>query len=589
MSGPSDLARLTVTIDTANELFLSEVPKMIDVGGGVMRPTNAKVLADLATQMFGAMIYTSTALGLAGTVSGSHFTVLSAASDEYLKLYRNDSGVATYIDTIPNAQALNTITAIIKPFLSASTEVDYLSVTDDLGAVLARFTSKAIRTVALDIAATLDKVTTIGTSEGSLTLYADDERLLLGPMEMRPTTLPGAYVTDTFGNILTDLNDPKADPIESSPFKDGVLFSPLIVTFGSESVKLYPQNMLPRRDRSEAMVATISSTSTDAVSTGRAIDISAGQFGSGAVLQLRSKADATIHRFLNLTLRNVPTQSTPVPVKVLMIGDSIGNRYGGVLLEQYLVAHGYAPTFIGTFPGSGNPTNSNDDTGKMGECREGWETGDFTNAVIDRVTAVAAGGESGYLALSKAQKANINPFLRAAGGGDSASIIRNGNVFDPAYYVSRFSLPTPDVVVIMVGTNDSRDRAANTVYNDVYANDTIMISQIRAAWPACRIIRCLPGTAISEERNRLWTSHYLPMIRAIQDVQRVRADSKSYLAPTWAMSDPESGYFMPIGTVDQNGIMSGDWQDPIHPIASSRAALYKALAAYVAWAAITLT
>ena len=49
MSGADDLARLRVTIDTADELFLSEEPKMVDVGGGVMRPTNAKVLADLPT------------------------------------------------------------------------------------------------------------------------------------------------------------------------------------------------------------------------------------------------------------------------------------------------------------------------------------------------------------------------------------------------------------------------------------------------------------------------------------------------------------------------------------------------------------
>lgn len=589
MSGATDLARFKVTIDTANELLLTDEIKMMDVGDGVMRPTNAKAISDLATQMFGAMIYTSTALGLAGTVNGSHFTVLSATTDEYLKLYRNDGGVATYIDTIPNAQALNAIAAIIKPFISASTEVDYLSVTDDFGAILARFTSKGIRTVAVDTLATPDKVTSIGTNEGSLALYADDERLLLGSMEMRPTTLPGVFVTDAFGNILSNLNEPQADPIEASPFQDGILFSPMIATFGAESVKLYPQNMLPRRDRSEGMVATVSSASTEAVSSGRALEISADQFGPGAVLQLRSKANATNHKFLNLTVRNVPTQATPVPVKVLLVGDSIGNRYGGILLDQYLIANGYAPTFIGTFPGSANPTNSNDANGKLGECHEGWETGDFTNAVVDRVAAVAPGSEAAYLAMSKTQKANINPFLRAAGGGDSPSIIRNGNVFDPAYYQSRFALATPDVVVIMVGTNDTRDRLSSTIYDDVYANDTIMISQIRAAWPACRIIRCLPGTAINEDRNLLWTSHYLPMIRAIQDVQRVRADSKSYLAPTWAMSDPESGYFMPIGTVDQNGIMTGDWQDPVHPIASSRAALYKALAAYVAWAAITLS
>ncbi|MFG0818740.1 hypothetical protein ACF8QE_04515 [Pseudomonas sp. GLN_3] len=38
MSGAEDLARLTQTIDTANELFLSEEIKMVDVGGGGAAP-----------------------------------------------------------------------------------------------------------------------------------------------------------------------------------------------------------------------------------------------------------------------------------------------------------------------------------------------------------------------------------------------------------------------------------------------------------------------------------------------------------------------------------------------------------------------
>lgn len=118
MSGADDLARLKQTIDTTNELFLSEEIKMVDVGGGVQRPTNAKVLADLSTQMSGALIYTSTALGLAGTVSGGYFSVISADAKGYVDLYRNDSGVATPIDTVPNSAAVNEIADRVKEFTS---------------------------------------------------------------------------------------------------------------------------------------------------------------------------------------------------------------------------------------------------------------------------------------------------------------------------------------------------------------------------------------------------------------------------------------------------------------------------------------
>ncbi|KMN06740.1 hypothetical protein [Pseudomonas helleri] len=111
MSGADDLARLTVTIDKANELFLSEEPKMVDVGGGVMRPTNAKVLADLATQMNGAQIYTSVALGLASTAQGSYFSVPSPESVEYLILYLNNRGAPLEIKRYPSSKGLDSARA----------------------------------------------------------------------------------------------------------------------------------------------------------------------------------------------------------------------------------------------------------------------------------------------------------------------------------------------------------------------------------------------------------------------------------------------------------------------------------------------
>lgn len=586
MSGAEDLARLTETIDKTDELLLSPEIKMVEVSPGVFRPTNAMVMANLSTLLGGAMPYTSVAEGLAGTSDGTNFSVVSSAQDEYVNVYRNVGGAAELVDTYPNAEAIKAVSSLIAGFQSAGGEVDYLTVTDVLNGVLARITSKAFRSTAFDIISSEDGVTSMSAADGGQIMYVDALRAIFGPAEFQPATVPGVYITDTAGGVLVDLSSREADPVDASPFKSGILFSPLIATFGSEPVYLYPQNMLARRSRFEGAVATVSSAVNEAVETGRKIPVSYGQFGSDAVLQFRNKADATSHRFITLTVRNVPTQSTPVPIKVLLIGDSIGNRYGGKLLRHYLEAHGYAPTFIGTIPGSGNPTNSNDDTGELGECREGWESGDFTNAVTDRVSVVAPGGEASYMAMTKAQKANINPFLRSASGSDPASFIRNGNIFDPAYYQSRFSLATPDVVVVMPGTNDARDRLASTIQADVLANDTIMLSQIRTAWPDCKIIRCLPGTAINEDRNILWTSHYLPMIRSIQAAVKARADSKLYLAPLWAMSDPESGYFVQTANADENGVTPGDWQDPIHPIASSRAALYKALAAYVAGAAI---
>ena len=105
MSGAEDLARLTVTIDKVDELLLSPEIKMMDVGDGVMRPTNAMVMTNLATQLGGAMPYTSVEEGILGTVDGTNFSVLSSAEDEYVRLYRNEAGVAVFVDAYPNATA----------------------------------------------------------------------------------------------------------------------------------------------------------------------------------------------------------------------------------------------------------------------------------------------------------------------------------------------------------------------------------------------------------------------------------------------------------------------------------------------------
>jgi hypothetical protein len=108
MSGPADLARLTETIDLANELLLSPEIKMLDVGDGVNRPTNAMVMSGLATQLGGAMPYATVGEGIAGTVSGTNFSVLSSVDDEYVKLYRNEAGAPVLLDEYPNAKATRT-------------------------------------------------------------------------------------------------------------------------------------------------------------------------------------------------------------------------------------------------------------------------------------------------------------------------------------------------------------------------------------------------------------------------------------------------------------------------------------------------
>jgi hypothetical protein len=143
MSGPSDLARFTATIDTANELMLTDEIKMMDVGDGVMRPTNAKVLSDLSTRMSGALIYTSVALGLAGTPTGGHFSVVDSSADGYLILFRNDAGVPIEVKRYPSSVALQNMESLVRRTDEA---VDYLNITDEEGGIQMAASSQRLRT-----------------------------------------------------------------------------------------------------------------------------------------------------------------------------------------------------------------------------------------------------------------------------------------------------------------------------------------------------------------------------------------------------------------------------------------------------------
>ena len=110
MSGPTDLARLTVTIDKADEIFLSPEIKDVDVGNGETRPTVTKVLSIAASQFGGAMPYTSIEEALTKTVSGTVFSVptklaLSPDPLKYIDMYLNDEGSPVPLGDYPNGFA----------------------------------------------------------------------------------------------------------------------------------------------------------------------------------------------------------------------------------------------------------------------------------------------------------------------------------------------------------------------------------------------------------------------------------------------------------------------------------------------------
>ena len=319
------------------------------------------------------------------------------------------------------------------------------------------------------------------------------------------------------------------------------------------------------------------------------INLDTSNMTNQAYLTLRDSAQNTITQMPIAIKKSTSTGKSP---KVLIIGDSISNRGLADMLSLILTSKGHAPVFIGTMYGAAaSSTSANDVGGLLGECREGWETGDYTYQVNDRAQIVT--DESAYLAMSKDEQWRYNPFLRQSTASDSATVVKNGYVFDPAFYQSRFSLDTPDIVVIQLGTNDMRDRDEPDLTANFISNMTLMVNQIKSAWPSAKVILSVPNTGNDAERNELWFNEYFPILRATLNMQNTLPVT---VCPAWAFMTAETGFVMtpnpnavkPASTDDVTGALFGEYSDAIHPYNSNKWQMAEIIAGYVVCAADNL-
>ncbi len=221
MSGPSDLARLTETIDLANELLLSPEIKMLDVGDGVMRPTNAMVMTNLATQLSGSMPYASVALGLAGTVTGTNFSVISGADKTYVDLYRNEAGAAIYIDSYPNTEAVAEIREDINTFDPSSSNVAVEYMGEDEFIVSETLNDGALEMIGGQIANEKNGLGLYDSARNPIAKFGASASEING-LVLERSTAPGIEIVDDLDFIFPggDFSGP-GDPEADSP----VLFS----------------------------------------------------------------------------------------------------------------------------------------------------------------------------------------------------------------------------------------------------------------------------------------------------------------------------------------------------------------------------
>jgi hypothetical protein len=392
--------------------------------------------------------------------------------------------VAVEIKRYPSALGVTELSKLVQNQLGLASAADEvgLAVADEEGGEQLLLTPVRLRTPVLEFR-TDEAASGIYGADLEALLHADERGLSLGPLMFGPTLLPGMYVVDEEDGILQEFSYPGQAPETLEPqltdaLAGGVYFAPKLVTVPGVPLRLDVSSMIAPREDDAGVVATIAShTTAESITSTRELVVQASRFGAAARLKLRERDNALTHHIMELALTELPAGPFPgAAPNVLLIGDSISNRQGAQYLNAALTSAGYSANFMGTFQGSQYPDNPNNMEGLFGECREGFSTGNYTYADMAEFTnPLPPGQEAAYLAMSKVQRRNSNPFIRQAVESDDPAIVRNGYVLDFAFYQQRFSLPTPDVIVYALGMNEFiRVTNANelSVYGSTFLGET---------------------------------------------------------------------------------------------------------------------
>lgn len=262
---------------------------------------------------------------------------------------------------------------------------------------------------------------------------------------------------------------------------------------------------------------------------------------------------------LNINVSSASKSGSP---NILMIGDSLTN--GGLprQVDNKLRAMGVTANWIGTIRTTDNYNTENATTGLLAEGRGGRNFADYIYSVVSGrvspVTDVAA-----YIAADKPTKIGKNPFLRAAVGGDPADRKFNGYIFDIAPYLTNYSLPNPDIVIIGLGTNDVYLGTDAQAVQQVSDGVRVMMLQIRLALPNAKIAWWMP----TRPKSYLADTVYGRQIKAIRSACSwilQNGDANMKIIPTWAHMSPEIGWWLNANPTVTDNVARALIADIIH-------------------------
>lgn len=343
-------------------------------------------------------------------------------------------------------------------------------------------------------------------------------------------------------------------------------------------LSLYPGSVTRDRADSPQVMVSLDAADFAASSAQGTIALDGSRIASSAILTGRATGQRLNRTTRALTVRSraLPI-ATPMATKILALGDSLTHRKLTERLAAVLPTLGVTPTWIGTLNGL---TAAGATNGPLCEGREGWTTADMlgsygggsvvTNGVL------ANGQEAAYSAASYDTKSAYQVFLNPnINAGSQAPVVTIGGAqyrFDLRYYLSRFSLPDPDVVLFNLGMNDSIKLGGAVV---TAANFPAILAEIRRALPNAKIVCWGTISAVSTDGDALWLTHAGTLDAICSAVRAARvSDANLHLVSSWAHMSAEVGWPLSTNaaTTDANGYVTTVLSDSVHPITAERPA-----------------
>lgn len=280
-----------------------------------------------------------------------------------------------------------------------------------------------------------------------------------------------------------------------------------------------------------------------------------------------------------------PSAIDALSLRALFLGDSITDWNGtAVQAVRRLQDMGVTMTTIGTL--SQSSVVSGDGT-IQGEGRTSRRMADFYGLTLERMAFLPSGNEAAYLAMDETAKRGYNPFLKGANGDDLASrpeMIFNGNIFDMRYYLTRFSLADPDVVVINLATNDFNNETAEVAAQHVATGLNIIVKQTRRALPNAKIMLAYNSRGYPAN-DSVWEGGFRACLLEYLKFVVTTTDDKVFFVPGYCTVNRLASFNYSLTADPNTGLSAGSITDATHYIEAGVREFGEVLAQFIAGAA----